>query len=410
MHQTMRFLAMRSLLLLFLFVTTAPTLAADITLPAKAPEHREVVLEEVWRLGGDDEEGVLLGMISYGRRDNQGRVFLLDSQLNQILVLDPAGELIATLGQEGEGPGEITRPGGFFLNGPDQVGVVQSFPGKIVLLNMDGTPGGSIALGQDPTAGGFVFAGEMHKFGDHMVLSQGSGNYDQATGTMKTTQLLASLDQEGNQLVRFAEHTQERGLSTQTFDEKAEFSELNVWALGPENVYTCPERDAYVINIKAMDGSLQGRYVRPMQPRTRSDKEKEKAKNNLQVVVNGQQQEIKSKILDTDAVLAGMDVAPDGTLFVMNCYQAPAHQEGDLAQSYDIISPDGRLVEELSLLVPGFNREQDQLQFLDGEYFLWMRNITSAQLNMAASFGVQMGGQEGLDEAEPLEIVLCRIP
>jgi hypothetical protein len=402
---------MRPLLLcLFLFATIAPTLAADIELPAEAPEHREVTLEEVWRLGGEDEEDVLLGMIGRGQRDAEGRVYLLDNQLSQVLVLDPEGELITTLGREGEGPGEMSHPADFFLNNVDQVGVTQGFPGKIILLNMDGTPGGSIPLGKDPATGGFVFAGEVAKRGEHLVISHGSAAFDQASGKMKNTHVLVALDQEGNELARFAEHNGERDLARQAFDEEADFSELNTWVLGPRHVFTCPVRDEYVVNIKAMDGSLEGRYTRPFETRKRTDEEKEEVTAGMMIVVDGQRQEIKSKILDTAPAISSLQAAPDGTLYVENCYQIQEQQEGDVVRRYDVISPDGKLVEELGLVVPGYNRDLDRLQFLDGEYFLWMRNMESAQRNMRSSFGVEVEGEEDLGDVEPLEIVLCRIP
>jgi len=228
---------------------------------------------------------------------------------------------------------------------------------------------------------------------------------------MKSTQVLITLDPEGNELARFAEHTQERDLARQTFDEEANFSELNTWGLGPQNVFTCPVRDEYLINIKAMDGFLQDRYLRPFETRRRTDEEKEEITSGMLIVVNDQRQEIESKVLDTAPAISSLQVTPDGTLFVENCYQVQEQQEGDVVRRYDVISPDGKLVEELSLAVPGFNRDLDRLQFLDGEYFLWMRNIESAQRNMISSFGVGGGeDEEDLGDAEPLEIVLCRIP
>lgn len=402
---------MRSLLFCLLAVLTAvSTLAAEINLPAEAPARRSVTLNEIWRVGGEDED-ILLGVVGRGVRDAEGRTYLLDNQLSQVLVISPEGELVTTLGREGQGPGEMSRPADLFLNAPGQVGVSQGFPGKIILLNDDGTPGGDIPLSKDPATGGFAFAGEIRKRGDHLVLSHGSGSFDQASGKMTSTTMLMSLDQEGNEMARFGEHTQERELARQIFDEAANFSEIDTWALGPDRVYTCPVRDEYVISVKALDGSLQSTIQRPFTTRRRDGEDKKEVTSGMLIVINGQRQEIESKVLDTDPAINSLQVADDGRLFVENCYQVQERQEGNTARRYDVISPEGRFIEELSLEIPGYNREQDRLQFLDGEYFLWMRNIEGAQQTMRSAFGPgSEEEEEDLEEVEPLEIVLCRIP
>ena len=66
-------------------------------------------------------------------------------------------ELVNTLGRQGSGPGEVNNPGDFVLMPDGTLGMVQIFPGKIVKLNLDGTPAGVFqpAFGE-ATAGGFL--------------------------------------------------------------------------------------------------------------------------------------------------------------------------------------------------------------------------------------------------------------
>ena len=102
---------------LFLLVwTTALAQPQQITLPEKSPAQRTVQLEEIWRVGGEDDEEILFGVVAFGVLDEEGNMYLLDSQLSQVLVINPEGELIDTLGREGEGPGEMRQPTGIFLN------------------------------------------------------------------------------------------------------------------------------------------------------------------------------------------------------------------------------------------------------------------------------------------------------
>lgn len=389
-----------------------PLLAADIVLPAKAPVQRTVQLETVWRIGGDDED-ILLGLVGRGVRDAEGRIYLLDNQLSQVLIIGPDGDLINTLGRPGQGPGELNYPVDLYISQPGQVGVTLGFPGKIVLLNDDGSSGGIIPLGQDPSGGGFAFAGEVRKMGDNLIVSHGGGTFNLEKGKLETLTTLVRLDEEGRELVRYGEHIQERDVSQQVFDEAADFSEFQTWAVGPDGVFTFPSREDYTIDVKNLDGTLRATISRPFETRRRTKEDKAGMTAGMTIVIGDGQQEAQNKLLDTDPAILSMQVAPDGRLFVENCYHANAMKNGEVARRYDVIDPEGTFLEELSIQRPGFNKDQDALQFLDGEYFLWMRNIKAAQDGMMSSFRPTDADDgnpaEDLDEVEPLEVVLCKI-
>ena len=400
------------LIALGLFLATASLAQPkEIILPAQAPSQRTVQLEEQWRIGGDDDEDVLLGVVATGVLDDAGNVFLLDSQLAHVLVINPEGELTGTLSREGEGPGELTRPSGIFLSNENQIGVSQGFPGKIVLINLDDTPGGSISLNTDPENGGFAFIAEVAKRGGHLVVNHGSGAFDMNSGKVTTTNMLTTIDSEGAELGRFAEHSQLRDLAKQVFDEEANFSELNNWALGNSQVLTIPNRDQYLINVKNMSGEIEQVISRPFELRERSEKDKEDLTSGFVMRVSGQNLEIEKHILDFDPVLSGLNVARDGRIFVENCFQASTLLPDGVAGRFDIVSPDGKLVEELTLELTGFNPQEDRLAFLDGIHFLWMRNFESASEAMNSGFNQgDEPSDEDYDDVEPLEVIYCRIP
>jgi len=67
-------------------------------------------LEEIWRVGGEDDEETVFGIINKVLIDDANNIYLLDAQLSEISVFSPEGELINTLGREGEGPGEFRGP------------------------------------------------------------------------------------------------------------------------------------------------------------------------------------------------------------------------------------------------------------------------------------------------------------
>lgn len=65
-------------------------------------------MEELWRIGDDDDE--ILGLIPRICADTAGNIYVLDSQLCQVSVYSPKGDLLRTLFKEGDGPGEIRQP------------------------------------------------------------------------------------------------------------------------------------------------------------------------------------------------------------------------------------------------------------------------------------------------------------
>ncbi len=97
---------------------------------------REVLqMEEQWRIGGDDEEGILLGLISEVCGDDLGNVYVMDAQLCQVHVFAPDGELLRTIFRQGEGPGEVLRPRDMLVT-DDKVGLAEEFPGKIIMVHL----------------------------------------------------------------------------------------------------------------------------------------------------------------------------------------------------------------------------------------------------------------------------------
>ncbi len=408
---------MKSLLLKYCTISfailfTAPVFCqpTEILLPAQAPAQRSVELEEVWRIGGDDDEDVLLGVVANGVLDHTGTIYLLDSQLSQILVINTEGQMTGTLSREGEGPGELQQPISIFLNSPSQLGVAQAFPGKLVLLNIDGTPGGTIKPESNPDDGGFVFVGEAFKKGNHLVLNHGYGSFDMNTGKIMSTQILSELNNEGFETGRFAEHVQERSMNKQVFDEQANASELDTWALGLNIVYTVPHRDKYFINVKNMDGSVAKTISRPFEPRKRSADDKKDLVSGFNVVVNGQKMEVEEHILDFDPALNKLYVGNNGRLFAENCWQKTTLLPEGIAARFDVISSDGILMEELTLELDGFNPHQDRLAFLDGVHFLWVRNFQSAYDAMNSSLATtETSLDDELDDIESLEIIFCRM-
>lgn len=391
-----------------LTATTVP----DITLPAEPPARRTVTPVEMWRVGGEDDDEVLLGLVTAAVQGPDGNTYLLDMQLAQVLVIAPDGTLAGTLGREGDGPGELRRPHGLFFLDDEHLAVVQGFPGRITLLNLDGTPAGTITPGQDAAEGGFSFLRKVLPAPGRLVAQQGRATFDQDKGTASMEAFLAVTDRQGAEITRLVSHTRENNLAKRVYDEEKEFSEMSQWTVSPDGIiYTTPERDAYVLAVYDLEGNRLRLLRRPFIPRKRTDKDKEGITSGVVMRVNGRRVEVESHVLDTDPAIMGLNAAADGRLFVTNCHDRSEVLPAGIGARYDVISPDGEFIEELSLAIPGFAPENDEITFLDGVHFLLLRNVKSAADAMRAGLaGEGSGNEEDSGDAEPLEAVLYRLP
>ena len=397
--------------LLTLTATVANSQPTEHVLPATPDARRTVTLQEVWRRGGEYDEELLLGVVSRGARDEQGNTYLLDIQLGEVVVIDPDGRLVGTLGRLGEGPGEFEQPNDLFLMEEGRVGVVQGFPGKIVILNSDDTPGGSITVGDAAGEGGFFFMRGAAMRGEHLVVHSGRAVFDREEAKSTNVSGLVLVDRQGRELVRFAEQTLEQNFARPSFDEAKNFSELSSWALGDGVLYTHPSRDEYVVNAYDMAGELQAVYRRDFTPRTRTDEELEEMGASSTRHRRGREIKIERHMLDNDPAIVDLDVAPDGSLYVASCFGRRSVLPEGVARLVDVISPDGSTLTELRLELADFDNEQDSLLFLDGKHWLLIRNMDSARDAMRAGDGDDASAtEEDLGDVEPLEVVLYVIP
>jgi len=231
------------------------------------------------------------------------------------------------------------------------------------------------------------------------------------TGKSVTTSSLAIMDMEGKDQVMVVEHTQESDMQRQVFDEAADFSELDEWTIGDDGLlYTVPVRDEYTINVRNLEGDLLRVMTREFKPRKRTQEDKDELTSGMVIIMDGVRQEIENKALDHDPTIMGMNVARDGKLYVRSCYDQDTLLDLGVAGRFDVISPGGEFVEQLIVAAPGFDGKKDRLVFLDGTTYVVIRNFDQAQQAMMAGFGDDGDEDDSLDDAEPLEVVVYRVP
>ncbi len=391
----------------FAFLPVLSWGAAVVNLPASPPTRRTVALEEVWRLGADEDD-VLLGLVASGVLDEDGSVLLADRQLAHVLVVSSEGEVIATLGREGDGPGEMRDLQSVFIAG-DRVGMVQSFPGKVVYVDRNGVPAGGFTLGSEE-AGGLYSIRDLRCIGTALVGHTDRSSIDFDADEARTSATLSVLDFDGVFGTELVAHEVSRGIMNIVLDEAAEWAEFATWAVSPGGVVaTVAERDAWAIHVRNLDGEILRTLRRPAKPRTRTAGEKEEATSRIHIAVATGRSNIDSKALDDDPAIIDLQYASDGRLFVTTCRNTAGLLNKGVAGRFDVIAPEGKFLEELTVTFAGHDPQKDVLVFLDGTHFLVLRNFDDAEKALNAAF-LPEEEKEDLSDAEPLEVFLVKLP
>jgi hypothetical protein len=102
-------------------------------------------LVEEFRLGSVDGEHDAFVRPWGVKRDNRGRLYVLDGGLPALRVFEPTGSFVHQIGRPGEGPGEYTAPVSFGFLG-DTVWVVDGTSRRVAFFTMEGEVLGDLAL------------------------------------------------------------------------------------------------------------------------------------------------------------------------------------------------------------------------------------------------------------------------
>ncbi len=389
-----RSLAIMTLALWPTFTPAAPPVVQN---PATPPTVETWHLREVWRLDNDEDAALpLMGVITQAVVAPDGNVLLLDSQLGHVLEISPAGEFLGTLSRMGQGPGELERPNTIFLTADNKLGLVQVFPGKIVLVNRDDTPAGSIVaqgvnsmfLRVKAVAGNLVVRGQ----------TVAKSNAEESSTTRR---FLARYSPTGERLHVYLEDQTIASYYPTHLTEKGKWFPYNSWTLATDgSLLVAAERDEYRIQWLELDGSVRRIITRTFQPHVRTKAERKLTKDRMRTWGPGGELKVRKSILDTEPAIDQIQVLPDGRIWVRSCYA-----ERDLPPGihcrYDVYDPQGHLESEVRIVWP-VNRENDYFSLLEDGRFLWFRNARSALNSVYAKIENRPPVSEDLADAEDL--------
>lgn len=401
-----------------LFALALPAAAADVTTGDDGVPHvhngdkpRDGVatmkLKELWRAGGVDDEDNLFGLITQVRTDDDGNVYLLDTQLHEVQVFGPDGTFEHTLSREGEGPGEVRYPVDMLFMPNGTLGLVQSFPGKIVCVDLSDTPEESFVPGGDaPTEGGFTAMTDAQSAADRLVLGGTYITTNQEEGYQVRDRFIRSYAPDGKELTTYYHDPRKYEFQKLDVDEEKEyFPQFRKWVAAPDGrVYVPVSRNEYLINVYAKDGKLERVIERDCAPLERTPEETSRVEAVMTAQLSRVPFPVEHSVSKYEETIGSLTMGPDGNLWVLSSRGTHGQPEGVMA-TYDVFSPDGEFVRQ-ERIPAGGNPQLDGLMFAGKDRLILVKGfidaITTLQTQGAAS-------PESEEEPQPMEIVCYAI-
>jgi hypothetical protein len=394
-------------LLMLMFATAAfagwegDTTNADGTTVVTNPEtpafgENRQEMREMWRRGGDDDEEIFFGTIAEFLHDDAGNIYLLDGQLSEIQVFDPSGELLRTVGRQGEGPGEFQNGADMFWAPGGQIGVVQAWPGKIVMITPEGDPGTTFALPYRD-GGGWQSVTRASGHAENVVLAGTA--WTRVDGKQLQFTYLKTYDAGGNELATFQETSKETQFGDYEFIEGEYTDFQRRWSVAPDGrVAAALSFHDYRIHVWNADGTVDRIIERPgYKTVKRTAAEKERFQTMYDAFTRWNRGST-FKVDESHQTIGQIFFRPDGTLWVQSSAYRWRSPEG-VFTSFDVYDTMGRYLQKVDLMA-------DANAVEDGLFFAGNRAFVVTDLYNAVM--ARMGGDDNEDiddDAEPVTVI-----
>ena len=313
----------------------------------------DLQLEEQWRTGGEDEE-VFFGNVLQVLAAPDGGVYVLDSQLLQVFAFTADGQLRATLGGKGDGPGEINNVNSI-LNLPDgNLGLGQVLPGVVACLQPDGTPVRKIRFkDKEAPDSAFVLFMDGWAFGEDILAIVMRWRMGEQ-GTMTQDMYLRSCNTDGMHLVDFLHKETTFDLADFRFTEAGyDFVWTRFGVLPDGSACFAPERNRYLIQICHPDGSLERSITRPYTSWKRTSAEVEEARLSHAAIASHYGREVRGvKAEDTEPDITSLAAMADGSLRVRTS-RGDRERAAGVLTTVDEFDTQGVFVRQRRLLAAG---------------------------------------------------------
>ncbi len=368
--------------------------------PATPPDGVvDLKLEELWRRGGEEDE-VIFGVIIQALVDDEGNAYLLDGQLSEVQVFDPDGEFVKTLSREGDGPGEVRQPFDMLWMPDGSLGLVQSFPGKIIQVTKDDTPAGTFQ--KKGEEGAIIAVVEAEGDGGNLVM--GGVDVEITQGGQLRHMFISGFDAEGNETAQYVAYDVTWDFSDFVLRESEQYLMLfGRWDVAADGtVITAVNHDDYELMFHAADGAVQRVVTREYEPFKRDEVGQEVISGFLEGMKRMFPFPVETEYRDTESPVNLLFVHPSGDIWVQTMRGVRDQPEGVLAV-YDVFSPEGHFQRQVRVSCPG-NGLTDGIIFASADRLLVIHGLLDS---MSGLFGGS--GGEVDEDAQPVEVVCYSI-
>ena len=372
--------------------------------PVQAPQT--IKLEEEWRIGGDQTDDIF-GVITSIVEADDGNLYMLDAQLTEIKVYSPEGEYLRTIGRAGEGPGEFRFAFSHFQVPGGDIGVLQAFPPKIVLLTLDGDPAGEYPLPEFKGQGFQIIIGAAHA-GDQLAIMQMHNQQLEGGQGFVMKEVLTLSPQKSTSAVELASFTSNLSFTDPVIDEKQWTGMRNGrWAALPDgHVVVARKFTEYEFEIYGKDGKLERVVHREYPEHRRSDADK---KFVLKIFEDSTRQQIpfpnkRFVISDIHNAVTQIDGRDDGSIWIATSRGRFEHPKGTIG-SYDVFDATGKFLQQLSL-AGNADPWTDLVTFVGDRVFVitdWLPSLVALQ------GGGSEEDAEAEEDIEPMQVVCYRL-
>jgi len=368
--------AILSVATLLIAVPLAAAAVPTVTCPTDPPRVRRLQLQERWRIDPEDTDAPLLGVVGIQSvAVRGGEVYLLDNQLSHVVVYSADGRYLRTIMREGEGPGEVRRPGLLFVRDDGTLAVQHGYPSKLTFVAPDGTPRGDWRLRANAWLR-HVAETPRGWFGSYSVSDIGDD-----PASMDLVLHVAFLDDEGEPVAEFARIATRRNLQEHAKADEAD--EYEPWstavAAGDGQVVLAAERDAYRLEWRDLDGAVTRVVTREFPAHRRADDELARLKYGSYSIVDGHVTIPDRRLCERDPVIRAIEPLPDGRLRVRTSFFDRELPPG-MACRFEIHAPTGELAERVEIYDPtgAYDRDYDAIVLLDDGQAMVLRNLGPA--------------------------------
>lgn len=367
-----------------------------------SPSEKAVTVkaEEAWRIGGEDDEEIF-GVITDIITDGEGNFYFLDAQLSEIKVYSADGEYLRTIGREGEGPGEFRGAFNMFRVPGGNIGVLQTFPGKIVVLTPEGEPAGDFPLPEAEGEGFRVLLGAQYA-GDRLALTY-MVNQPSQQGFSQNNHL-SFVNKDGTKETKLYSQKANFTVAAAVFSEKEWDSFRNRWTASADGrAFSAIDFGKYAITVWGPDGKIDRVIEREYPPHERSAEDHERVLG----IYEGFTRQIpvpnmKFDLEKTWNPIQQLWARDDGTLWVLASRGAQGLPDGVIGV-FDVFDSSGHFIKQVTLKGEG-DSTVDGYFFVADRLFVvtdWLNSLMALQ-----GGGGQSEDEEEMDEEDALMEIL----